>query len=99
MPKKIIKPTIYIIPNTKVVKAKGGVKVAGELSGKTVILHTNDVHGAIEGYAYIPTLRAQYEAQGANVIVVDDGDFIQGKTVVTVLPDTAERYFSTPLFE
>ena len=22
-----------------------------------------------------------------------------GKTVVTVLPDTAERYFSTPLFE
>ena len=23
----------------------------------------------------------------------------EGKTVVTVLPDTAERYFSTPLFE
>ena len=23
----------------------------------------------------------------------------RGKTVVTVLPDTAERYFSTPLFE
>ena len=23
----------------------------------------------------------------------------QGKTVVTVLPDTAERYFSTPLFD
>ena len=22
----------------------------------------------------------------------------EGKTVVTVLPDTAERYFSTPLF-
>ena len=22
----------------------------------------------------------------------------KGKTVVTVLPDTAERYFSTPLF-
>ena len=22
-----------------------------------------------------------------------------GKTVVTVLPDTAERYFSTPLFD
>ena len=22
----------------------------------------------------------------------------QGKTVVTILPDTAERYFSTPLF-
>ena len=23
----------------------------------------------------------------------------KGKTVVTLLPDTAERYFSTPLFE
>ena len=23
----------------------------------------------------------------------------KGKTVVTVIPDTAERYFSTPLFE
>ena len=23
----------------------------------------------------------------------------KGKTVVTILPDTAERYFSTPLFE
>ena len=23
----------------------------------------------------------------------------KGKTVVTVLPDTGERYFSTPLFE
>ena len=23
----------------------------------------------------------------------------EGKTVVTILPDTAERYFSTPLFE
>ena len=22
-----------------------------------------------------------------------------GKTVVTILPDTAERYFSTPLFD
>ena len=24
-----------------------------EMAGKTVILHTNDVHGAVEGYAYI----------------------------------------------
>lgn len=27
------------------------------------------------------------------------GELGKGKTVVTVLPDTAERYFSTPLFE
>ena len=28
-----------------------------------VILHTNDVHGAIEGYAYITALKADYEAK------------------------------------
>ena len=27
------------------------------------------------------------------------GKLGKGKTVVTVLPDTAERYFSTPLFD
>ena len=52
-------------------------------AGKTVILHTNDVHGAIDGYAYIPVLRAQFESQGANVIVVDAGDFTNGDTSVS----------------
>ena len=33
---------------------------------------------------------------GLNSSYLIDG---KGKTVVTVLPDTAERYFSTPLFE
>ena len=28
-----------------------------EMAGKTVILHTNDVHGAVEGYAYIRSAR------------------------------------------
>lgn len=32
-----------------------------EMAGKTVILHTNDVHGAVEGYAYIAQLKADYE--------------------------------------
>ena len=30
---------------------------------------------------------------------ISGGTNVRGKTVVTVLPDTAERYFSTPLFE
>ena len=51
--------------------------------GKTVILHTNDVHGAIDGYAYIPALRAWFEDKGADVIVVDAGDFSQGTTYVS----------------
>ena len=55
-----------------------------EMAGKTVILHTNDVHGAVEGYAYIAQLKADYEAKGAEVILVDAGDFIQGTTSVSV---------------
>ena len=54
-----------------------------EMAGKTVILHTNDVHGAVEGYAYIAQLKADYEAKGADVILVDAGDFSQGTTYVS----------------
>ena len=55
-----------------------------DLTGKTVVLHTNDVHGALAGYAYIPALRAAYETAGAEVIVVDAGDFTQGNPYVSL---------------
>ena len=54
------------------------------MAGKTVILHTNDVHGAIAGYAYITALKADYEAKGAEVILVDAGDYSQGTSYVSV---------------
>ena len=54
------------------------------MAGKTVILHTNDVHGAVNGYACIAALKADYEAKGAEVILVDAGDFSQGTTYVSV---------------
>ncbi len=54
------------------------VEELGDLTGKTVILHTNDVHGAIAGYAYIAALKTALEAKGAEVILVDAGDFSQG---------------------
>ena len=58
--------------------------IGTDYTGKTIILHTNDVHGAIAGYAYIPTLRDWFYAQGAEkVIVVDAGDFSQGTTYVS----------------
>ena len=53
------------------------------MAGKTVILHTNDVHGAVNGYACIAALKADYEAKGAEVILVDAGDFSQGTTYVS----------------
>ena len=59
-------------------------KTEATMAGKTVILHTNDVHGAVNGYACIAPLKADYEAKGAEVILVDAGDFSQGKTYVSV---------------
>ena len=71
---------------------------AGEFEGKTVILHSNDVHGSIMtindkgkpepvaslmGYANMAALAADYEAKGANVIIADAGDFSQGSTHVS----------------
>ena len=51
--------------------------------GKTVILHSNDVHGNIAGYAYIAQLKDDFESQGATVIMVDAGDYSQGTTYVS----------------
>ncbi len=59
-------------------------KTQGEYTGKTVILHSNDTHGAVEGFAFMEALKAQYEADGATVILVDDGDFTQGSTYVSL---------------
>ena len=53
------------------------------MAGKTVIVHSNDVHGTIAGYANMAALAAEYESQGAKVIVADAGDFSQGKVEVS----------------
>ena len=57
--------------------------VYSDFSGKTVILHSNDVHGALEGYAAMSALRATFEMSGAEVILVDAGDFSQGTIYVS----------------
>ncbi len=57
---------------------------AGELAGEIVILHTNDVHGAIESYAKVAALKLEYEAKGAEVLLMDAGDYIQGEPYVSI---------------
>ena len=55
-----------------------------DLTGHIVILHTNDVHGAIDNYASVAALKDAYEAAGAQVLLMDAGDFSQGSTSVNV---------------
>ena len=56
----------------------------GEMDGYVVVLHTNDVHGAISGYAKVAALKKAYEAEGAYVLLMDAGDFCQGDPTVSV---------------
>ena len=55
-----------------------------DFTGKTFILHSNDVHGALDGYAYIAAYAKEVKEKGAEVIVVDAGDFSQGSPYVSL---------------
>lgn len=57
--------------------------VPADLTGKTIILHSNDVHGAIGRYAYIASVKQNFQKRGAEVILVDAGDFSQGTPYVS----------------
>lgn len=76
--------TGFAIEDTATTREPEVMTEEATMAGKTVILHTNDVHGAVAGYAYIAQLKADYEAKGAEVILVDAGDYSQGKTYVSV---------------
>ncbi len=58
-------------------------QLLGQMTGKTVILHSNDVHGAIAGYANMAQLASDFSLKGANVILADAGDFFQGTPYVS----------------
>ena len=54
-----------------------------DFTGKTIILHSNDVHGQIDGYAYMAGTANTLRELGAEVIIVDAGDFSQGDIYVS----------------
>ena len=58
--------------------------------GDLVVIHTNDIHGHFDtvegkqlGMAAVASLKQYYEGQGANVLLLDAGDFSQGTTLVS----------------
>lgn len=53
-----------------------------DLTGKTVIISTNDIHGAIKDLAYVAGLKNKMEERGAVVCLVDSGDFSTDKSDV-----------------
>ena len=83
---------IALTPGSAAVKSHAAATVAevktiadvpANLSGKTIILHSNDVHGAIGRYAYIASVKQNFTKRGADVILADAGDFAQGTPYVS----------------
>ena len=54
----------------------------GDLTGAVVVIHTGDVHGALEGYAKVAAMKSTYEAAGAYVLLLDAGGFASGSPYV-----------------
>lgn len=64
------------MPFSLIVKADS----VNDHEGKIVILHSNDVHGAIDGYPVMKGFADEIESEGGEVILVDAGDFAQGNS-------------------
>ena len=84
MKKKVLSLLLAVVMTFSLaVTANAAEETAQDLDGDIVILHTNDVHGAISGYAKVAALNDAYEARGAYVLLMDAGDFIQGDPTVS----------------
>ena len=84
MKKKVLSLLLAVVMTFSLaVTANAAEEAAQDLDGDIVILHTNDVHGAISGYAKVAALKDAYEARGAYVLLMDAGDFIQGDPTVS----------------
>lgn len=77
--------SLSLLVSTAWAEEKTGFTLPESLNGKTVVLHTNDVHGAIDKYAKVAALRDECYAKGATtVVLVDAGDFSQGSPYVSL---------------
>lgn len=61
-----------------VMSASAFASAAPSYAGKTVVLYTGNVRGRVEVYAQVKAARDAYEAAGAEVILADAGNYLQG---------------------
>ncbi|GEM_PF-5807869 len=62
------------------------------LENKTVIIYTNDSHGNIEGFKYVPAIEQKLKTLNADAVVtVDCGDFSETKTGTEYVEESEGR--------
>lgn len=75
------------------------VKAAEDMTGKLVVIHTNDMHGHYTkgdgsmGVSAVKALKAHYQNLGARVLLIDAGDFSQGTNLVNYYKGLDAVYF------
>lgn len=88
MKKRFLSLTLALVMALALAIPVGAAEIGAEnpedLTGYTFILHTNDVHGGIDGYAAVSALKEWYQSTGADVYLMDAGDFIQGDPYVNI---------------
>ena len=67
--KKLLSVLLAVLMVFSLMSTALAVSTEDSMEGTLVILHSNDVHGAVEGYAKIAALRDQLQAAGAEVIL------------------------------
>ena len=82
--KKLLSVLLAVLMVFSLMSTALAVSTEDSMEGTLVILHSNDVHGAVEGYAKIAALRDQLKAAGAEVILADAGDYCQGTPYVSL---------------
>ena len=82
--KKLLSVLLAVLMVFSLMSTALAVSTEDSMEGTLVILHSNDVHGAVEGYAKIAALRDQLQAAGAEVILADAGDYCQGTPYVSL---------------
>ena len=61
-----------------------GVSAAGAYDGKTVIIATANVKGDVDVYGKVAALKDHYKGQGAAVLLVDAGNYLQGAAAANI---------------
>ncbi len=77
-PNKIIAIILAVVMMTSLVPTAVALD-----NDELVILYTNDVHCAIDGYAFLSAYRTELINNGKDVVTVDAGDAIQGEIIGT----------------
>lgn len=69
-----------------------GVSAAGAYDGKTVVIATANLKGDVDVYGQVAALKDHYKNQGAAVLLVDAGNYLQGSAVANI--DRGETIYS-----